>query len=308
MALDLNLLTTFLAVAKHRNFSVVAERSGLSRSAVSQAIRRLEDRLGAALVMRNTRSVGLTEAGQRLCAALSGALADVETAIGAIADDGAPSGLLRLAVASIAESFLSGPLVAAFARAHPRVTIDVTVTDEPFDIVARGFDAGVRLGESIAQDMIAVPIGGPLRQVAVASPDFVARHGRPEHPRDLLRFPCIGWRRAPEAAPYRWEFSENGTSFDIQVNPQLTTNDPGFILRSALAGAGIAFTMEALCRVQLERGELVSLLDAFLTPFPGFYLYFPHRRNMAPKLRAFVDHVRGSGGTAEPLDPARIPR
>lgn len=292
MQLDLNLLTTFMAIARDRNFSTVAERSGVSRSAVSQAVRRLEDRLGATLVMRNTRAVSLTEAGQRLHAALSGALADVETAIDGIADDSAPSGLLRLAVESIAESVLSGPLIASFVQAHPRITVDVTVTGEAFDIISRGYDAGVRLGESIAQDMITVPIGGLLRQMAVASPQFVAQHGKPEHPRDLLRFTCIGWRPAPDAAPYKWEFSENGKLFDIQVNPQITTNDPRFILRSALAGAGISFATEDTFRPHVERGELVSLLREYLQPFPGFFLYFPHRGNMARKLRAFVDHVR----------------
>ena len=258
--------------------------------------------------MRNTRSVSLTEAGRRLHAALSGVLADIETAVDAIADDGVPSGLLRLAVESIAECVLSGPLVASFVEAHPRITVDVTVTDDEFDIVSRGFDAGVRLGESIAQDMIVVPVGGELRQMAVASPRFLARYGSPEHPRDLLRFRCIGWRPALEATPYRWEFCEDGKFFDIQVSPQITTNDPRFILRSALAGAGIAFATEETFHPYVERGELVSLLDGFLRPFPGFFLYFPHRRNMAPKLRAFVDHVRRLCGATSFVRGASIER
>lgn len=292
MPLDLNLLAAFQTIAEHRNFSAAAERMGISRSAVSQSIRRLEDQLGEALVMRNTRSVSLTQAGEELRRALAGPLGEIDSTLGAIAGKREPVGLLRLAVASIAERVLSGPLIASFARAHPGVSIDVTVTDEEFDIVARGFDAGVRLGEVIAQDMIAVPIGGDVREMAVASPRYVERYGRPEHPRDLVRFHCIGWRPAPEAAPYRWEFYESGKMLAVQVNPQITTNDPRFMLRAVLAGGGITFATEDTFRPYVERGELVSLLDAYLEPFAGFFLYFPQRRHVAPKLRAFADFIR----------------
>ena len=292
MAIDLNLLTLFQAVAEEANFRAAADRLGVTRSAVSQGIRRLEDGCGVALVQRTTRSVRLTEAGERLRDALTRPLSDVRTALEELSGDFVPRGLLRVAVTSIAEQFLSGPLIATFARAYPEVVIDVTVTDDEFDIVAAGFDAGVRLGEIIEQDMIAVPLTGEQREAVVAAPAYLDAHGAPLHPRDLVDHHCIGWRSAPDVAPYRWEFVEDGVAFDVAVGPQITTNDMLLMLRSALAGGGITFAMEETFRPYLERGELVSLLQDYLPPFPGFFLYFPDRRNMAPKLRALVDHVR----------------
>ena len=292
MAIDLNLLTVFLAVAEEANFRAAADRLGVTRSAVSQGIRRLEDSCGVSLVSRTTRSVRLTEAGERLHDAVARPLSEVQTAVEALSGDTVPSGLLRVAATSVAERFLSGPLLASFASAYPRVTVDVTVTDDEFDIVAAGFDAGVRLGEVIEQDMIAVPLTGDQREAVVAAPAYIEAHGAPLHPRDLVHHRCIGWRPAPEVAPYRWEFAENGVAFDVAVDPQITTNDMLLMLRTALAGGGVTFAMEETFRPYLERGELVSLLEDYLPPFPGFYLYFPDRRNMAPKLRALVDHVR----------------
>ncbi|MCX8997053.1 LysR family transcriptional regulator [Rhizobiaceae bacterium BDR2-2] len=292
MKMDLNLLPLFLAVAEEHNFRAAADRLGVTRSAVSQGIRRLEDAFGTALVMRTTRSVRLTEAGERLHEALSRPLADIGTALEGVAAENAPRGLLRIAATSIAERFLSGPLIASFAAAHPGITIDVTVTDEEFDIVAAGYDAGVRLGEVIEQDMIAIPLTGDQRETVVAAPAYLAAHGAPAHPRDLVRHRCIGWRPAPNVAPYRWEFEENGVPFDVAVEPQITTNDLRLMLRTALAGGGITFAPEETFRPFVETGELVPLLQGFLPPFPGFFLYFPQRRNMAPKMRALIDHVR----------------
>jgi DNA-binding transcriptional LysR family regulator len=291
MNLDLNLLPLFQAVAEADNFRAAADRLGVTRSAVSQGMRRLEDSLGVALVTRTTRSVHLTEAGERLRAALAGPVSEITTALEYLTADLQPRGLLRLAVTSIAESFLSGPLLASFAAANPAVTIDVTVTDEEFDIVAAGFDAGVRLGEVIEQDMIAVPLGPNQREAAVAAPAYLAAHGAPAHPRDLVHHRCIGWRPAPNVAPYRWEFAENGVAFNVAVNPQITTNDLRLMLRSAMSGAGITFATRETFQPYVESGELTWLLEDFLPPFPGFYLYYPQRRNMAPKLRALVEHV-----------------
>lgn len=294
MSFDYNLLPLFLAVAEEANFRAAADRLGVTRSAVSQGMRRLEDGFGATLVTRTTRAVRLTEAGERLHAALNRPMSDIAEALEGVGGDPSPRGRLRIAVTSIAEPFLSGPLVASFAAAHPNVTVDITVTDEEFDIVAAGFDAGVRLGEVIEQDMIAVPVGGPVREAVVASPAYVAAHGAPEHPRDLTRHRCIGWRRSPDIAPHRWEFEENGIPFNVAVEPQITTNDLRFMLRSALAGAGITFATEEAFRPHIDSGALVSLLEDYLPPFPGFYLYFPNRRNMPPKLRALIDHVKAS--------------
>ena len=293
MTVDLNLVAVFLAVAEAKSFRGAAERLGVTRPAVSQSIRKMEDRMGVALVQRTTRSVSLTEAGQRLHERVAPAIAEVELALDTAQDREAnPMGVLRLAVSSIAERFISGPLLASFMQAHPGVQIDVTVTDEEFDIVAEGYDAGVRLREVIAQDMIAIPVSGDQRQLAVASPSYLERFGAPSHPAELSQHCCIGWRPAPERAPYRWEFEENGRAFDVAVNPRITTNDMWVMLRTACAGGGLTFGMEETFRPYIQRGELVPLLEAFCPPLPGFFLYFAERRNLPPKLRALVDHVR----------------
>ncbi len=293
MAVDLNGISVFLAVAEARSFRVAAENLGVTRPAVSQTIRRLEDRLGVALVQRTTRSVSLTEAGERLYQRVAPAISEVGLALDATTDrDSAPSGLLRLAVSSIAEQFISGPLLARFADTFPAIQIDVSVTDEEFDIVAEGYDAGVRLGEVIDQDMIAVPVSGEQRQGAFGAPSYIERFGRPEHPSELTAHRCIGWRPAPHSAAYRWEFGQHGREFDVAVNPQITTNDMGLMIRIACAGGGITFGMEDTFEPYVESGQLVPLLQEYCPPFAGFFLYYPSRRNLAPKLRALVDHVK----------------
>lgn len=292
MELDLNLLRLFRAVAEGHNFREAGDRLGVTRSAVSQGIRRLEDSLGVALVQRSTRSVRLTEAGERLYRQVAQPLTTLGTALEEAHDDGPPRGLLRVTATSIAERFLSGPLLASFVQAHPGVTLDVTVSDEEFDIVAAGFDAGVRLGEVIEQDMVAVPVTGPQRELAVAAPAYIARHGTPQHPRELVDHRCIGWRMTPTTAPHRWEFVEDGQPFDVQVNPQITSNDMLLMIRTALAGGGITFGIEETFRPWIDRGDLVPLLQDFLPPFPGFFLYFPSRHHQPAKLRALIEHVR----------------
>ena len=282
MKIDLNLLPIFIAVSEESNFSKAAARLGVTRSAVSQGIRRLEDTFGTMLVMRTTRSVNLTEAGERLHKSLSLPLSGIEAAFEEMVSDHMPRGLLRIAVTSIAEEFLSGPLIASFAAANP----------EEFDIVAAGYDAGVRLGEVIEKDMIAVPLTARQREMVVASPSYLAAHSTPVHPRELVNHKCIGWRQSPDVAPYRWPFEENGRAFALAIEPQITTNDLRLMLRLALAGGGITIATQETFRPYIESGKLVSLLDDFLPQFPGFYLYFPQRRNIAPKLRALIDHVK----------------
>lgn len=290
---DLNLLTMFIAVAEAGNFRAAADRLGVTRSAVSQGVRRLESMLERPLFNRTTRSVRLTEEGERLLQAVARPLEEIAGALETTLDaPGSPHGLLKVTATSIAERFLSGPLIADFVEKYPDVTLDVTVTDEEFDIVAAGFDAGIRLGEVIERDMIAVALTGEQRQVAIASPAYVAHHGRPEHPRELTNHRCIGWRPLPETAPYRWEFERDGRAFDVAVEPQVTTNDMLLMIRTALAGGGITFGMEETFRPYIERGELMTLLDDWLPPFAGFSLYYPSRRTVTPKLRALIDHVR----------------
>lgn len=294
MNIDLNLLPMFLAVGEEPNFRAAADKLGVTRSAVSQGIRRLEDELGVALVSRTTRSVSLTEAGVQLYEAFEPAWGNISTSLELVAANRAPKGVLRLAVTSIAEPFLSGDLIASFVSAYPDVTLDVTVADQEFDIVGAGFDAGIRLGQVIEQDMIAVPLGGPQRETVVASPAYLAKHGVPAHPGDLVHHRCIGWRPAPNTAPYRWEFAKDGVPFEMSVEPQITTNDMRLMLRTALRGAGITFGVAETFEPYVQTGELVPLLQDYLPAFPGFFLYFPQRRNMAPKLRALVDHIRAS--------------
>ncbi|TNM62629.1 LysR substrate-binding domain-containing protein [Aliirhizobium smilacinae] len=291
---DFNALAAFVIVAEEKSFRAAADRLGVTRSAVSQTIRRLEETLGIAVVSRTTRSVALTEAGERLYAEVAPAFAGMQTAIETAASlRDRPRGQLRLAVSSIADSFLSGAMLASFAENNPEVKLHVTVTDEEFDIVAEGYDAGVRLGEVIAQDMIAVPVSGEQRQLAVASPAYIERFGAPAHPGELTERRCIGWRRAPNLPAYRWEFSENEREFSVSVNDAITTTDMALMIKLAIAGAGISFGMEDSFEVPIRRGELVPILEKFCPRFPGFYLYYPSRRNMAPKLRALVDHLRG---------------
>jgi len=290
------MLATFVIVAEEKNFRAAADRLGVTRSAVSQTIKRLEASLGIALVRRTTRSVSLTEAGERLFADVASGIAEITAALETAGDlHRRPRGQLRLAVSSIAESFLSGPMLAAFADTCPEVRIDVTVTDEEFDIVAAGYDAGVRLGEVIEQDMIAVPVSGEQRQLAVCSPAYLKAAGTPSHPAELAGHRCIGWRPAPRVAPYRWEFTEAGREFAVDVTPEFTTNDMALMIKLALAGAGITCGLEESFHPWLKRGELVPVLEDFCPPFAGFYLYYPSRRNIAPKLRALIDHLKNRG-------------
>ncbi|KRA66873.1 LysR family transcriptional regulator [Agrobacterium sp. LC34] len=295
MTPDLNALSVFGLVAELKSFSAAADRMGVSRSAVSQTIRRLEEMLGLALVLRTTRSVSLTEAGEGLYANIAPAIAEMSAAVeqaGELRES--PNGLLRLAVSSIAEDFLSGSLLAGFTAAYPDVHLDVVVTDEEFDIVAEGYDAAVRLGEVIDEDMIIVPISGDVRQLAVCSPDYLKGRAKPTHPKELAHHRCIGWRPAPRSAPYRWEFAQAGREFSVAVAPEITTNDMGLMIRMAVAGAGITFGIEDTFRSWIDRGGLVPLLEDYSPYFPGFYLYYPSRRNLAPKLRALIDHVKTS--------------
>jgi DNA-binding transcriptional LysR family regulator len=289
---ELDGIEVFVAVAETRGFRTAGGRLGVSGSAVSQALRRLEERLGIALVRRTTRSVHLTEAGERLLAAARPALEELRTAVAAVGELGdEPRGTLRLHVSRAGESYLSGALLAGFLKEHQHVRLDLVVSDEPVDIVAEGYDGGIRLGEIIDRDMIAVPVSGDLRLVVVGAPSYFAKHRRPKHPRDLVDHDCINWHPTPEAPPYRWEFTENKREFSVDVRARVLTNDPALNVRLARAGAGLTLSDDRV-RDYVARGELVSVLEEFSTPFPGFYLYYPERRHASPALRALVDYLR----------------
>jgi DNA-binding transcriptional LysR family regulator len=293
MSIDLNALATLAVVARTRSFRAAADQLGVTRSAVSQSVRKVEDQLGTAVLRRTTRSVTLTEAGEALLDRVGPALSEIGAAVErAGARDERPTGRLRLAVSSIAESFLSGDMLASFLAANPAVGLDVVVTDAEFDIVAAEFDAGVRLGEVIERDMIAVPAGQDQRQIVVAAPAYLATAGTPGHPRELAQHRCVGWRSSTEVAPYRWEFTEEGRDFAVAVEPEMTSNDMALMVKMARAGAGLTIGMADTFAPWIETGELCPVLEPFCPPLPGFFLFYPNRRHLPMKLRALVEHVR----------------
>jgi DNA-binding transcriptional LysR family regulator len=293
----------FVAVVEAKGFRAAGKQLGVSGAAVSQALRRLEERLGVVLVQRTTRSVHLTEAGERLYAAVRPALQEVQAAIVAVGEMAdLPRGTLRLNVTSAADTFLSGATLGGFLKRYPEVRLDITVSNRPADIVAGGYDAGVRLGEVIDQDMITVPVSGQIRLIVVGAPEYFANHPVPAHPRDLPAHDCLNWRPGSGEAPYRWEFTEDGHDFSVAFDARVVTNDPPLNFRLALAGVGLALAREDLVRPYIERGELVPVLEEFSTPFPGFYLYYPARRQASPALRALIDYLLGMR-QAQPLAP-----
>lgn len=295
---DFNAMAVFVALAEAKNFRAAGDRLGVTASAVSQALRRLERRLGVVLAQRTTRSVHLTEAGERLYAGVRPALDEVRAAAVAVGELGAgprgegARGTLRLHVAGVAEDFLRGPTLDGYLAEHPHVRLDVFVSNEPLDIVAAGFDAGLRLGEVIDRDMVAVPVTGDVRLVVVGAPAYLARRGSPQHPRDLAAHECLNWHPTADAPPYRWEFTEQGREFSVAVRERVLSNDAALLLRLARAGRGLTMCFEDEVRDDLARGALVAVLEEFSTPFPGFYLYYPERRHASPALRALVEYVR----------------
>ncbi|HEY0929606.1 MAG TPA: LysR family transcriptional regulator [Gemmatimonas sp.] len=290
---ELDSLNVFVAVAEHRSLRAAGDRLGVTGSAVSQSLRRLEDRLGVALIQRTTRSARLTDVGERLYAAVRPALDDVRSALTAIGEfSDAPRGRLRLYAGGAADGFLSGAVLASFLNAHPNIELDITVGDAAVDIVAGGFDAGIQLGEVIDRDMIAVPVSGDLRLVVVGTPAYVAQHGMPMHPRDLAAHACINWHPSSDAPPYRWEFTENGRDFSVAVRSRLLTTDGNMLLRMVREGVGLAMLFDFHVKDDLAQGSLVPMLQDYCTSFPGFYLHYPQKRQASAALRAFIDRLR----------------
>lgn len=290
---ELDGLATFVAVAEAKGFRTAGDRLGVTHSAVSQAVRRLEERLGVTLVRRTTRSVHLTEAGERLYASVRPALHDVRAAVAAVGELGdEPRGTLRVHTSSAALTIIGESLLTGFLSAHPRVMLDVVVSDAPVDIVAGGYDAGIQLGEVIDRDMIAVPVTGELRLAVVGAPSYFARRGTPAHPRDLVEHDCLNWHPTPGARPYRWEFTDNGRDFSVAVPARVLSTDASVNRRLAVAGLGVTLSFEAHVRDAIARRELVRVLDRFCAPFPGYYLYYPQRQHASRALRALIDHLR----------------
>jgi DNA-binding transcriptional LysR family regulator len=290
---ELSGMMAFVAVAEKRSFRAAAAELRVTGSAVSQTVRQLEERLGVQLLHRTTRSVALTEAGAHLYRGLEPAFAGMRATLESLSElRSKPAGTLRLNVSPIAESFLSEGTLASFLEEYPDIKLDLVVDGSLVDIVERGFDAGVQLGEVIHQDMVAVAVSGEQRQLVVGSPSYFAAHGKPKHPRDLHSHSCIGYRRPDSAAPYRWEFTENGKDFEVAIDARVDTNDKHVMLNLARAGVGLTIGVEESFRPYLERRELVAVLQAYCPPFPGFYLYYPSRAQTPPKLRALVELMR----------------
>lgn len=286
---DLNELEVFIAVARHRSFRKAAEERNVTASSLSHTLRALEARLGIRLLNRTTRSVEPTEAGKHLYARLTGVIADLDQALDEINGfRDTIQGTLRLNVPRPAARLLLAPMLGGFLKLHPNVAIEIVTDDQLVDIVAQGFDAGVRFGESLALDMVAIPLGPALRFAAVASPDYLALHGRPAGPLDLRGLPCIG-RRFPSGVIYSWEFERGGERLAVSVDGPLVLDDDEMMVDAARDGVGIAFVHEHYASEHLRQGAVVRLLEDWCPAMPGFYLYYPSRKHMSAALRGFVD-------------------
>jgi DNA-binding transcriptional LysR family regulator len=293
---DFSQLRAFVAVGDALSFSRAAEALGVTPSALSQTIRALEARIGVRLLNRTTRSVSLTDAGETLFRRVAPAVAELGAAVGqARRYQEAPSGLVRVLAFRMAGERYIAPMLADFHRAFPQVTLDLTLDDAVTDMVAGGYDVAIRIGEVIERDMVAVPLGPELRQLAVAAPAYLERHGRPEHPRDLLRHSCIRWRWPGDATPYNWEFYEDGAWFEVAVDGPLIVNSKEMMIRAVLDGAGVGFTVEQRVQAELQSGRLVSLLEPWCAPYPGYHICYPQQRQMSPAVRAFIDKLLEQG-------------
>lgn len=292
---DFGQLRAFVAVAEALNFTRAAEKLDVSSSALSQLVRALEERVGVRLLHRSTRSVSLTEAGERLLHRVRPAVDELAAALGQTSHlREQPAGLVRLHSFRTAADRYVRPILRSFHETYPDIVLDITIDDEVVDLVAARYDAAIRIGEVIEQDMVALKLGPDLRQIPVASPDYLARRGMPLHPRDLTSHECIGWRWPGHETPYKWEFVEHGRWFEVAVQGPIIANNKEFCLQAALDGIGIAFPTDQLSAPYIAAGRLVPLLEAWSAPFPGFYLCYPAQRQMAPALRAFIDAIRSA--------------
>jgi DNA-binding transcriptional LysR family regulator len=305
---DLAGLSLFLRVADKKSFTAAARELRVTPSAISQAITALEERLGVRLLQRTTRSVGLTEAGARFLARLRPALGEVRASFEALDElRDRPAGTLRLTIPRIAARRFLDPRLAAFMAAYPEIHLDVTVDDGFANLVEGELDAGIRLGESVDREMVAVRISGDERVAIVGSPAYFAVRGKPKHPRDLLAHECINYRRISSREVYRWEVTENGKDLEVAVKGRVVTNDAELMVRAAVDGIGLANVLESMVTAELEDRRLVRVLADYCPPFPGYFLYYPSRAHVSPKLRALIDFLRVSRARPKSA-PARPPR
>ena len=286
-------LATFAVVAQERSFTRAAAQLGVSPSALSQRVRLLEDRLGIRLLTRTTRSVSATEAGQRLLATVQPRFEEIRAELAQLSTfRDSPSGTIRITASEYVVERLLWPKLAPVLRRYPDIALELSIDHGFRDIVADGFDAGVRLGESVEKDMIAVRIGPDARMIAVATPAYFADHPPPHVPKDLTAHRCINLRFVTSGALYAWEFQKDGQSIRARVEGQVTFNSVRPCLQATLDGFGIGFLPEDLVAPALAEGALVQVLDDWCQPFPGPHLYYPNRRQASPAFRLVLDALR----------------
>lgn len=290
---DMNDLLAFVAVATDRSFTRAAARLGMSQSALSRTISRLEEQIGVRLLTRTTRSVSATEAGQRLFAAVAPRLDEIQsemTALGALSTR--PAGIVRITASEYAAETVLWPGLTKTLQDYPGIKVEI-ISDNGFvDIAAQGFDAGVRLGESVEKDMIAVRIAPDGRLIPVASPTYITKHPAPVSPQDLVEHSCINLRLIGSGALYSWEFERDGRPLRVRVDGQLTFTSIALSIDAAVKGYGIAFVPEGAASPAIQRGELVPLLLDWCQPISGFHLYYPSRRQQSPAMSVIVEALR----------------
>jgi DNA-binding transcriptional LysR family regulator len=285
-------LSVFLCTAQHLNFSKAAIELGLTPSALSHSVKALENRLGVRLFNRTTRSVALTEAGERLYARLKPAFRDIDDALEDLNHfRDKPSGNLRITSGRQACELVLLPIASEFLQVYPDIRLEVVESDALLDIVANGFDAGVRFGDRLEADMVSLPIGPTMRSVVVGSPAFFERYAAPQKPEDLHGLPCIR-HRYPSGSMYRWELERGGIAQEIEVNGPLTLGDVSLMVGPALQGLGLAYVFEDMVSEHLASGRLVQVLADWCPWYPGLHLYYPSRRHVPAALKAFIDFVR----------------
>jgi DNA-binding transcriptional LysR family regulator len=291
---ELSVLSAFAVVADERSFTKGAIKLGVSRSAVSHSVSALEERLGLRLLARTTRTVAPTEAGERLLGQLRPALHDIAAAltdVGRLREK--PAGVVRLIAPPIVLATLLSPKLAKFARDYPDVVLDITSEDDARrDLVAGRFDAGIHLGEFLQRDMVAVKVTGEQRAAVVAAPTYFDSYPKPKTPRDLTAHRCLRYRMGADGPVYRWEFEKRGKPVTVSVSGPLIVNDVDVMIRAALDGVGLAYTLENFVSAHIVRGELVRVLEDWCPPFDGYFLYYPSRRHQPPALQALVDALR----------------
>lgn len=290
---ELNDLAVFLAVAEARSFTRAAATLGTSQSAISQIVRRLETSIGLKLLTRNTRNVAPTEAGEQLIATLRPAFDEIDTRLSALsALRERPAGTIRITSSRHAAETVLWPVVSRMLKDYPEVTVEVSIDSHLTDIITDRFDAGIRLGEQVAKDMIAVPIGPELRMAVVGAPAYFAAHGRPLTPHELTSHRCINIRMQTKGGLYTWEFGRDGRDLNVRVEGPLILNDVPMILTAAAEGIGLACVMEDQADAFLKAGKLERVLEDWCPPFSGYHLYYPDRRQLPPAFSLLVDALR----------------